>query len=431
MASKGSLGSDGGAPPVAQAPKASSKASGVYFTTISLPRLDPSGDSAKVTWYFVLPLLLLALAGSVLALLALRTLVPRVLARQASACDPPALAASLLKPLHGAEPGLAENLTSTLAQRHAAPFEVLFATASPQDKACPVARQAMAASATPARLLTGGAVLGANRKVSQLVHLAAAARHPVLVVADADMRCPPEWLTAVTAPLATPGVGLVTCLYRGEAGDGRLWSRLAALGIDWHFLPNAALGESLGKAEGCYGATMALTRETLDRIGGFGPLLPLLADDHALGMAVRQLGLRVVVAPVIPVHVTTEPSLAALWSHELRWARTVRLLRPKGFLGLAFTHPLAWALLALALAPGMLTLGTLALTLAARLFLAQGVDRALGVPGGWRRWAWLPLRDLLSAAIWAAAFWPGQVVWGAHRYRLGADGRMVETPRAP
>jgi len=176
---------------------------------------------------------------------------------------------------------------------------------------------------------------------------------------------------------------------------------------------------------------MALTRETLNRTGGFEPLLPLLADDHALGAAVRRLGLRVVVSPVIPVHVMTERSLAALWLHELRWARTVRLLNPKGFLGLALTHPLAWALLALALAPGALTIGALALVLAARLLLAQGVDAALGVPGGWRRWAWLPLRDLLSAAVWAAAFWPGQVVWGGHRYRLGADGRVVETPRAP
>ena len=397
-----------------------------YFTATSLPRNYPAGDSAKVTFLIALPLLLLVLAGCLQALLA-----RRALARQVSASDTPALAASLLKPLHGAAPGLAENLAATLAQRHAAPFEVIFGAAESRDTACPVALQAMAASGTSARLLTGGAVLGANRKVSQLVHLAAAARHPVLVVADADMRCPPEWLTAVTAPLATPGVGLVTCLYRGEAGDGRLWSRLAALGIDWHFLPNAALGESLGKAEGCYGATMALTRETLERIGGFEPLLPLLADDHALGVAVRRLGLRVVVSPIFPAHVMTEHSLASLWSHELRWARTVRLLRPKGFLGLALTHPLAWALLALALAPGAISLGALALALTARLVLAQGVDRALGVCGGWRRWAWLPLRDLLSAAIWVAAFWPGQVVWGAHRYRLGADGRMVETPRAP
>jgi ceramide glucosyltransferase len=381
-----------------------------------------------VTLYFALLPFLLALAGAAQALLACRAL------RRLAATRPPegpCLPASLLKPLHGDEPGLAENLAACLAQRHAAPFEVVFGAADPGDAALPVAAAAIAASATPARIMSGGAVLGANRKVSQLVHLAAVARHEALVVSDADMRCPPEWLTAVTAPLAMPGVGLVTCLYRGEPADGAAWSRLAALGIDWHFLPNAALGEAMGKAEGCYGATMALSRATLARIGGFEPLLPLLADDHALGAAVRAAGLKVVVSSVIPAHVMSEKSLSSLWNHEVRWARTVRLLNPAGYAGLALTHPLAWALLALAIAPGTLTLVGLALVLAARLALARGVDGALGVAGGWRRWAWLPLRDLLSAAVWVAGLRAGGVVWGAQRYRLGADGRMVETGRTP
>lgn len=374
-------------------------------------------------FWLAIPFMLLALVGTGQALAARRAL-RRLAATPAP--QQPAMAASVLKPLHGDEPGLPRNLAATLGQAHAAPWEVLFGAADPADAARPVAEAAMAASPTPARFLGGGAVLGANRKVSQLVHLAAEARHPALVVADADMLCPPHWLTAVTAPLADPGTGLVTCLYRGEAADGGVWSRLAALGIDWHFLPNAALGEGLGKAQGCYGATMALRQDTLERIGGFEPLLPLLADDHALGAAVRRLGLRVEVSPVIPAHVMHEASLGALWAHELRWARTLRLLNFPGFLGLGLTHPLPWALLALILAPGGWTLGVLALVLAARLALASGVDSALGVAGGWRRWGWLPARDLLSFAVWATALARGQVVWRDRRYRIGAGGEMVE-----
>ena len=379
-----------------------------------------------LVFWLAIPPILLALAGAGQALAARRAL--RRLAATPAPVGPD-LEASVLKPLHGNEKGLAGNLAATLGQSHAAPWEVLFGTADPADAALPVAEAAMAASPTPARVLAGGAVLGANRKVSQLVHLAAAARHPALVVADADMLCPPHWLTAVTAPLANPTTGLVTCLYRGEAADGGAWSRLGALGIDWHFLPNAALGESLGKAQGCYGATMALRRDTLERIGGFEPLLPLLADDHALGVAVRKLGLRVEISPVIPVHVMHEPSLGALWAHELRWARTLRLLNLAGFLGLGLTHPLAWALLALLLAPGSWTLVVLAIALAARFALASGVDAALGVAGGWRRWAWLPARDLFSFAIWATALARGGVVWRGRRYRIGAGGEMVEDAR--
>jgi ceramide glucosyltransferase len=365
---------------------------------------------------------LLALAGCGQALAARRAL-RRLAARPAPAA--PSLAASILKPLHGADPALAANLAATLGQRHAAPFEVLCAVADPADPARPIAEAALAASATPSRLLVGGAVVGPNRKVSQLIHLAEAARHPVLVIADADMACPPHWLAAVTAPLADPGCGLVTCLYRGVAGDPSPWSRLAALGVDWHFLPNAALGEALGRAQGCYGATMALRAETLERIGGFAPLLDLLADDHALGMAVRGLGLRVEVSPVLPGHVMAEPGVAALWTHELRWARTVRLLNPRGFLGLGLTHPLPWALLALLCAPGWATLAVLGLALAARLALARGVDSAIGARGRWRL-LWLPIRDLLSAAIWATAFRHGAVAWQGRRYALTTAGRMSD-----
>lgn len=365
---------------------------------------------------------LLALVGAGLSLAAARA-ARRFLATAGAAG--PALPASVLKPLHRAEPGLRGNLDGTLAQVHAAPFEVLMAVPDAADTAGPVAEAAIAAHpATPARLVRDPRLHGPNRKVSQLINLAPLARHGILVVADADMAVPPEWLTAVTAPLADPAIGLVTCLYRGEPADGGLWSRLAALGIDWQFLPNACLGESLGKAEGCYGATMALRTETLAAVGGFPALVGLLADDHALGAAVRRLGLRVVVAPVVPGHVMAEPSLPALLAHELRWARTLRLLNPAGYAGMGMTFPLVPGVLAALLAPfGWVAL---AAALGARLALAVTLDRALGRALSLPRLALLPVRDAISFAIWAAGLARGTVLWQGRRYRMDRAGRMAE-----
>ncbi len=368
---------------------------------------------------FLLSILVWILAGLALAASAQVLLAARAAARLAAAAPAggPALPAAILRPLHGAEPGLAANLAASLAQRHAAPFELLMAVADPADAARPVAE----AFCPPARLLLGGPVLGANRKVSQLVHLAAATDADVLVLADADMAVGPDWLTAVTAPLAEPGVGLVTCLYRGVAGDDGFWSRLTALSVDWHFLPNAALGEALGQARGCYGATIALRAETLAAIGGFEAFLELLADDHAMGEAVRGLGLRVVLAPQLPGHVMSESAFAGLWAHELRWARTVRLLNPAGYAGLALTHPLPWAGLALLAAPGAPMLAVAGLALAARFAACAWVDRALGLrprPG------WVLPRDALSFAVWLAGLRPGPVRWGRERFRIAPDGRM-------
>lgn len=363
----------------------------------------------------------LALAGVATSLLSARAV--RSLAARAPA-GAPALPASILKPLHGHAPRLAETLGQAATQDHAAPYEVLGMVRDPASPALAVARAALAG--LPGRVEQDAALHGPNRKVSQLVNAAARARHPVLVVADDDIGVPPHWLTAVTAPLADPAIGLVTCLYRGEAAEGGLWSRLGALGIDWHFLPNAALGEALGRARGCYGATMALRAETLARLGGFAALAGLLADDHALGAAVRRLGLKVVVAPVLPVHWTLEAGPRALLAHELRWARTVRLLDPGGYAGMVATHPLPFGLLAAVLLPWPWGVGALVAALAGRLALAVTVDRALGHPVRPGRIVLLPMRDSLSFAIWAAGLVRGTVVWQGRRYRMDRDGRMIE-----
>jgi ceramide glucosyltransferase len=376
-----------------------------------------------VSWFLAVAAGVLALAGAAQALYA-RAAFRKFLSRPSP--SGPALPASVLKPLHGAEPRLAHCLAASLAQRHGAEWELLCAVARADDPARPVAEAAFA-GAPNARVVVRPAILGENRKVSQLVHLAAEARHPVLVAVDSDMDCPPHWLTAVTAPLADPGVGLVTCLYLGVPADGSPWSRLAALGVNWHFLPNAALGETIGQADGCYGATMALRAETLARIGGFERLLDVLADDHALGEAVREAGLQVVVPPLLPGHVMGEESFAALWAHELRWARTTRILRPWSHVGLALTNPIPWALLALALAPGLAAVGVLGAAFAARAALARRVNLAAG-ERGWGFLAWLPIRDLLSFAVWATALYPGGVVWQGRRLLLRAGGRIVAAP---
>ncbi len=368
-------------------------------------------------------LALLALAGTATALLAARAV--RRFARLAPATGP-ALPASILKPLHGVAPALAETLRATARQDHAAPFEVICAVRDPADPAATVAEGVLGTGA----VLRDPTLHGPNRKASQLENLARRARHPVLVAVDDDIGVPPHWLTAVTAPLADPGVGLVTCLYRGTPADGGVWSRLGGLGLDWHFLPNAILGESMGRAQGCYGATMALRAETLERLGGFRSLAGLLADDHALGAAVRRLGLRVVVAPVVPDHVMTEDGLPALLRHELRWARTVRLLDLRGYAGMVFTHPLPFALAAAALLPWAWGLPVLAAALAARLALAVTVDRCLlGRQLSLGRLAFLPLRDSIGFLIWVAGLARGTVVWQGRRYRMDPEGRMAEVGR--
>lgn len=328
---------------------------------------------------------------------------------------------TLLKPLHGAEPRLAANLAGFFRQRWDAPVEMVAGVSRADDPAAAIARTA------GARVVVDATRHGANGKVSNLVNMLPAARHDLLVLSDSDMSVPPNYLAVLAGALAAPGVGAATCLYRGR-GDAGGWSVLAAAGISYQFLPSVTLGLALRLARPCMGSTIALRRATLEAIGGFLPLADTLADDYALGAAVRARGLTVAVPPMILVHGCDEPGLGAVWRHERRWAVTVRRIDPAGNLGQAITHPLAWALLTLPFAPlpGLaLALGALG----ARLVLAGAVDRATRARTAP---AWLlPVRDLLSFAVYLSGFVARSVDWRGLRLTMADEGRVTAERSSP
>src|SRR5205814_711259 len=92
-----------------------------------------------------------------------------------------------------------------------------------------------------------------NGKAGTLIALIRAARHPTLIVNDADIRVQPDYVDRVTAPLTDPQVGLVTCLYRPEADT---WAaRFEGLGVSTDFAPSALVARLVGVKEFAMGST--------------------------------------------------------------------------------------------------------------------------------------------------------------------------------
>lgn len=333
-------------------------------------------------------------------------------------------AVTLLKPLHGAEPRLADNLATFLRQDHRGPIQLLCGVARADDPAV----AAVEPLGPGIDLVIDPTRHGASGKIGNLVNLAACAAHGILILSDSDIAVAPDYLARVLAALDEPGVGAVTCLYRGRGDAGR-WSRLAAAGLSYQFLPGALFGVATGLAHPCMGSTIALRRETLDRIGGFTRFADTLADDHAIGAAVESLGLRVVVPPMLVTHASAETSLAALWRHELRWGATVRGVAPGAYAASVIALPLPLALIGAALAPGLLALGVVGVALASRLVLVAAIDRQVGEPTASP--LLIPLRDCLSFAVFLASFFARSVDWRGSRLRMSTDGRIAAEAEIP
>lgn len=331
-------------------------------------------------------------------------------------------AATVLKPLYGAEPRLADNLRSFRDQQWPAPIQIVAGVHSESDGAL----AALAPLGASIDTIVDPRSHGANAKVGNLINMTSGIDHDLIVLSDSDIAAPADYLARVAATLAGPGVGAVTCAYAGR-GDEGFWSVLGAAGLSYHFLPSVLLSVALETGDVCMGSTIAMRRTTLDAIGGFERFADILADDHAIGVAVRDLGLKVVLAPVIVTHASAEASFAELARHELRWAATVRDLNPVGYVGLVVTHPLPFALLVAALAPGWASLSLVAAAIFVRLLAAVVIDRMLGRVTA-PRWL-LPIRDLLSFAIFVASFFVRQVEWRDARLAMRKAGR-IEIKRA-
>ncbi len=330
---------------------------------------------------------------------------------------------SVLKPLHGDEPGLYENLRSFVEQDYPA-LQLVMGVNDPEDGALAAAR-ALTCELPIAdiALVISARANGSNKKVANLENMFAAARHDLLVLADSDMRVDRHYVGAVTMPLRDLQTGVVTCLYKGVSTGGT-WSDCGAMHINFGFLPSAVVAEWLGLGGGCFGATIALRRETLERIGGFARLRNELADDHRIGDEVRALGLSVVLSPYIVEARVTENSVAELWRHELRWARTVRAVAPVGFAGSVLAHPVAIAALAAAAAGFALTPCIfLVISCVLRWATARVVAAALGVLPA-KPWL-LPVRDGLSFAVFVASFFGRTVFWRDQVFHVEASGRMT------
>jgi ceramide glucosyltransferase len=371
-----------------------------------------------IAYWSTVAALLIAVVGCGY-LIAATVLVSRF-ARAPMPTGPAAPAVTILKPLHGDEPGLFDNLMSFAQQRYAGAVQIICGVTNAQDPAvATVERLRDASTASAVEVVVDPTIHGANRKVANLINMAPRIRHDVLIVSDSDIRVDPDYLARVTAALQQAGVGAVTCLYHGVAATG-LWSQLSALAINAHFLPSVVLGLGSGLAQPCFGSTIALKRSTLDEIGGFAALADRLDDDYAIGAAVRERGHAVAIPPFTVAHLCSEPTLRELWRHELRWARTIRSIAPFGHAGSITMHPLPFALLALLLAPwsGLLVSAT-AMTLAAvvcRAALLRQVALTFGLPP--QPYWLLPVRDLISFAVFAASFLGRSVSWKGQRYRL-------------
>ncbi|MBL0155657.1 MAG: bacteriohopanetetrol glucosamine biosynthesis glycosyltransferase HpnI [Bryobacterales bacterium] len=328
---------------------------------------------------------------------------------------------SILKPVRGLDSALHDALLSHMTQDYP-DYEILIGVRDMEDPAVPVIRQLITEHPEHPIRLIHCQTDTPNAKVGILIDLARQARHEIILVNDADISVPPQYLRRVAAPLAEPRNGLVTCLYHATAHS--IPGNWEALGIATDFIPSTLVAPMVGINEFGLGSTLCFRKTDLAAIGGFDAVKEFIADDYQLAKRITQLGRETVLSEVVVGTTLNAPTWRDVWRHQVRWARTIRVSRRGGYLGLPVTHAGLWAIVAML--TGHWPLGL-------TLWLARAT---MGATAGFvvlRHWPallaapLLPLWDLWAFTIWLTGLAGRTVHWRNKQMTLNRDGRISES----
>jgi ceramide glucosyltransferase len=336
---------------------------------------------------------------------------------------------TLLKPLHGAEPGLEADLETFFQQDYPA-YEILFCARAQEDAGLATARRVAARHPeVPVKFLFTGEPRYINAKAASMEAMEAAAAHDILVISDSDVRVTPDYLRAVALPFVDPRVGGLTCPYRGVAIEGGLWARLEAVGMSVEMNSGVLAARSMEGMQFVLGPTMAFRRQTIHRMGGFKVTADYCADDFILGNETFKSGETVILSHHAIDHMVINSDFLDSMKHQVRWMKSTRFSRPAGHFATALSFSVPYGLLALAAAAALghlrIGLALFAWSILTRLALAIAVGRTVTGDQSWFGLLVLyPLRDLMGFAFWAASYWGSRVLWRGRVFELLPGGKM-------
>jgi ceramide glucosyltransferase len=340
---------------------------------------------------------------------------------------------SVLKPVHGLEPNLEENLESFFRQDFPN-FELIFCARHANDPGLQTAqRLSNKYPNVKVRIFTCGEPPWTNAKLFSLEKMWKEAAHDLFVVSDSDVRVSRDYLREIIKPLADPKVGMTTCIYRGLPAGG-FWTELEAFGYSVEMTSGVVVADMLEGMKFALGPTMVVRRECVEALGGFGFMADYCADDYILGNRVAESGREVVLSHHVIDHMVFHHSFLNSMRHQVRWMRSTRFSRPKGHLGTVLTYAMPYGVLGwiAGLASGHAVLGWALLGAAFLNRVIQSIAAGYYVAGDGKALthAFLyPIRDLLGVFLWMGSYLSAKIHWRGEIYRLSTGGLMLRSEK--
>lgn len=330
---------------------------------------------------------------------------------------------SLIKPVCGLEKGLYENLSTACMQDYP-DYEIIYSVQSPSDPALEILRRIQKENpAKKIQIVVDENSVGPNGRLANIYNASLKAKGEALVFSDSDMFLEPDYLRTIVAPLAGEKVGVSCTLYKAWRAEN-IFERLELLSFNMDFVTSMAFAAVTGASLACPGASSAIRRGVLEKIGGLAPLGSYLVEDFELGRRAVESGFAVHFVPYVARTGVELKRFKDWWRHQVYWDQNTRAAAPIGFFFTLLIRGVPFALFYF-LASGPRALEVLAAAFGVRIVTAALNALLLKDAESLKNLWLLPVRDILGFFVWFASLVKRKTFWKGRTFII-KKGMMVE-----
>ncbi len=333
---------------------------------------------------------------------------------------------SILKPLKGMDDNLEENLRSFFNLDYP-DYEIIFGLQSSADPAARIALKLLGEfDHIRAKIVIDSSEIGLNPKINNLHNMTPQIRGSYLFISDSNTAAAPDLLNRLMTEFKDKSVGLVTATIRGT-GEQTIASAMENLHLNSFVTPNVFAADTLTGIPIVIGKSILISRALLEQVGGFPEFKDYLAEDHLLGLKVKEAGYKNKCAPVFVDNINRSWSLERFINRHTRWAKMRRHMHLHHYIIESLSNPITLSFILFLLLPnwaGLLQLFIIStLKIVHDIYILKLLKKEMEI----KYIALIPLKDLLMSILWILPFFSSRLTWRENKFKIKKKTFILRT----
>lgn len=315
---------------------------------------------------------------------------------------------TILKPVKGIDDNFENNIRSYLELDYPN-FDVIFGLHSVNDPAYSIINKLVNEYPNvTTKIVVIEKDIGLNPKVNNLSNMYPHATGEIIFISDSNTCVEKDFLTKIVQEFTDEKLGLVTATIRGERSR-KLTALMENIHLNTFVASIVHAASYVANVQIVIGKSILIRKEVLDKIGGLFAFRNYLAEDHIMGLKVKEISYKVKIVPLIIKNVNENWTLQNFLNRQKRWAIIRYKIEPLFYLLEIFTNVSFFSLLLLIEKFDLWYISIIAISI--KMILDVLIAKTIKFNIKLAEAFIIPIKDILIALVWFIPLFHNRINW--------------------